>query len=112
MYKYKGMVLKVTDGDTFEVLLDLGFNVHIVIKIRFYGMNAPETRTRNSAEKRKGLCAKAFLEELILNKLVKIETIKTKTGKTKKTFSRYLALVYVEYEGDFINVGDFMIAAG
>ena len=60
MFEYRSNLLKIVDGDTIDVDLDLGFSV--VLKkqrIRLYGINTPESRTRDLEEKRYGLAAKA-----------------------------------------------------
>jgi micrococcal nuclease len=56
-------VVKVVDGDTVDVVLDLGFGVSIKQRIRVKGINCAETRTRDVEEKGKGLTAKAFAED-------------------------------------------------
>ena len=66
MYNYKiEKIIKVIDGDTVDVLIDLGFKTFIKKRIRVYGINTPETRTRNPEEKAKGLKAKARVCELL-----------------------------------------------
>ena len=58
MYTYKIKLLRVVDGDTIDAEIDLGFDVKIKKRIRFMGLNAPESRTRDLEEKAKGLAAK------------------------------------------------------
>jgi micrococcal nuclease len=65
MYEYKAEVLKVIDGDTVDLVIDCGFSIFIRQRVRLYGINTPETRTRDKEEKVKGLAAKARLEELL-----------------------------------------------
>ena len=67
MYDYKSKVTRVIDGDTIEALVDLGFDTWKQITIRFDGLDAWESRTRNDEEKVKGLAAKARLIELLEN---------------------------------------------
>ena len=55
LYHYKAKVDRVVDGDTIDVTLDLGFDLHMQARIRFVGINAPETRTRDLVEKEAGL---------------------------------------------------------
>jgi len=62
-YKIK-KVIKVIDGDTIDVVIDLGFDVYTKQRIRLYAINAPESRTRDKEEKKRGLAAKARLKEL------------------------------------------------
>ncbi len=77
MYQYRAKLSEVIDGDTVDVLIDLGFNLFRKDRIRLEGINAPETRTRNDAEKVAGLATKARVKELI--------EIKGQTGFTLDT---------------------------
>ena len=62
MYHYKAKLLRVVDGDTIDVDIDLGFDVWLrKQRIRLAGIDTPESRTRNKAEKALGLKAKEFL---------------------------------------------------
>lgn len=66
MYKYRCTIRRVVDGDTVDIDLDLGFD--IILKdqrVRLYGIDAPESRTRDLVEKEFGLAAKKRLEELL-----------------------------------------------
>ena len=65
MYEYKAKVTRVVDGDTVDALIDCGFSVFRKERIRLYGINAPESRTRDKEEKKRGLAAKARLKELV-----------------------------------------------
>ena len=65
MYEYEIKVLRVVDGDTIDAQVDLGFKVHHNIRIRLYGINAPESRTRDLEEKKRGKAATVRVEELI-----------------------------------------------
>ena len=66
MYEYKiESIDKVVDGDTVDVTVDLGFKIHHKIRVRLYGINAPESRTRDLEEKERGLAAKKRLKELL-----------------------------------------------
>jgi micrococcal nuclease len=49
-YWYTGKVLNVVDGDTVDLMVDLGFSVHHKIRVRLYGINTPESRTKDAAE--------------------------------------------------------------
>ena len=65
MYHYKAVLVRVIDGDTIDVDIDLGFDVWLKKqRIRLAGIDAPESRTRNKAEKALGLAAKERLIEL------------------------------------------------
>jgi len=58
-------VLKYIDGDTIDVVVDLGFKTFVKKRIRLAGINTPEVRTRNKEEKKKGIAARERLRELI-----------------------------------------------
>ena len=59
MYHYRiEKIVKVVDGDTVDVIIDLGFHTTVKKRIRLYGINTPETRTRDKEEKKRGLAAK------------------------------------------------------
>ena len=65
MYNYKISPLKVIDGDTIDAEIDLGFDIKVKKRIRFMGINTPESRTRDLEEKAKGLAAKERVKELL-----------------------------------------------
>mgnify|MGYP001162381144 FL=1 len=65
MYEYNAKLVRVVDGDTVDALIDLGFDVWVKKRIRLHGIDAPESRTRDSEEKIRGLAAKARLQELL-----------------------------------------------
>ena len=65
MYKYNAKVTRVVDGDTVDALVDLGFDTWKKVRIRMAGINAPESRTRDLEEKKRGLAARARLKVLL-----------------------------------------------
>ena len=65
MYNYKISLLRVVDGDTIDAEIDLGFDVKIKKRIRFMGINTPESRTRDLEEKARGLAAKDRVKQLL-----------------------------------------------
>jgi micrococcal nuclease len=65
MYTYKICLLKVVDGDTIDAEIDLGFDVKVKKRVRFMGVNAPESRTRDLEEKARGLAAKDRVKQLL-----------------------------------------------
>ncbi len=81
MYTYKMELVRVVDGDTVDVNIDLGFGVWLKKqRIRLRGLDTPESRTRDAEEKRFGLLAKEKLESLI-TPLCTLTTCKDKKGK-------------------------------
>ena len=63
MYEYKAKLLRVIDGDTIDCVIDLGFNVRLKERIRFKGIDTPETRTRDLEEKKLGIAAKERVQK-------------------------------------------------
>lgn len=92
MFEYRATVTQVIDGDTIDVSIDLGFDISHTLRVRLYGINTPETRTKNKEEKAKGLAAKERLKDLIEGKSIVLKTQKDDTEK----FGRYLAEVFVD----------------
>ena len=77
LYTYKvNQVLRVVDGDTMVVSIDLGFDLTLTQTIRIKGINAPETRTTALKEKARGLAAKAFAETWLQGKRLLVKTTK------------------------------------
>ena len=64
-WRYQAKLDRVIDGDTVDAMIDLGFSTHRSIRIRFYGINTPESRTRDKSEKKRGLASKARLVEIL-----------------------------------------------
>lgn len=104
MYRYHAELIKVVDGDTVDLKVDQGFHSYTHIRFRLNGIDAPELR---GEEKQAGLAAKAFLIET-LTKANAIEVESTKTGK----WGRWLADIYIEYEGMSVSVNELMITSG
>ena len=92
MYEYKCEVTRVVDGDTIDVILDLGFNVLHKARVRLFGIDTPESRTRDKDEKVRGKMAAKFLQNAIDSRDVVIRTeLKDSRGK----FGRVLGTVVV-----------------
>ena len=68
-FVYQAELDRVVDGDTVDVILDLGFDVKLhKQRVRLHGIDTPESRTRDLAEKKLGLAAKKRLQELCVGK--------------------------------------------
>ena len=93
MYEYKCQIVKIIDGDSVDVLTDVGFRVIIGMRIRLAGINAPEMRSPEGPK------AKARLLELmpIGSEMI----VRTKKDKTEK-WGRYLG-VFIDDEGHEVN---------
>ena len=105
-YIYLSEVLRVVDGDTVDVLLDLSFGVFRKVRIRANGIDTPESRTRNKAEKKLGLAAKARMKKLCAKKIY-VESLNG--GKLDK-YGRLLANLYTEE--DNANICQTLIREG
>ena len=92
MYQYKAKLIKVVDGDTVDAMIDCGFSTFKKERIRLFGINTPECRTRDKEEKKRGLAAKARLKQLI--KEGKNEFIVETTIDKKGKFGRLLGTLY------------------
>jgi micrococcal nuclease len=91
MYEYKATVVKVVDGDTVDVDIDLGFDTWLHNqRIRLYGIDTPECRTRNKQEKAHGLLAKKYVQETLV-----VGRTYALTTKEKGKFGRYLGEIKV-----------------
>ena len=103
MYEYNCTVERVVDGDTIDVVLDLGFSVLYKSRVRLYAIDTPESRTRDKDEKARGKMAGSFLEEAIEDgeKVV----IQTKLKDSRGKFGRVLGDVVV----DGVNINKLMV---
>ena len=103
-FYYGCELLRVIDGDTIDVRADLGFDVSLKLRLRFAGINTPESRTRNLEEKAMGLAAKARLKE-VLESADEIEFESHGKGK----FGRVLATPYVVIDDDRTDVCQLLV---
>jgi len=100
MYEYRCDIVKVIDGDTVDVDIDLGFGVWLrKERIRLRGIDTPESRTRDELEKKYGLLAKNFLQKMLFNSNIILKTHKDAQGK----FGRILGDLYREDDLTSIN---------
>jgi len=81
MYEYKCEVKRVVDGDTVDVIIDLGFSILYSTRVRLYGIDTPESRTRNKDEKVRGFLSKDYLKDWLDQGGVIIRTYRDKKGK-------------------------------
>ena len=97
---YSAKVVRVVDGDTADAMIDLGFDTWVKKRIRFYGVDTWESRTRNKEEKVKGLAAKAFTKDLLENSDEgKFSIISHGTGK----YGRVLGELFVKGHEKSVN---------
>lgn len=102
MYQYKAKVDRVVDGDTLDLVIDLGFKITTHQRIRLAGVNTPETYNvkKDSEEYKKGLASKEYVEERLAanNYEVVVETDKL-TGK----YGRYIGTIRMGDSGVSLN---------
>jgi micrococcal nuclease len=109
MYEYYvKKVENVVDGDTIDVLVDLGFDILFASRVRLAGIDTPESRTKDLAEKALGLESKEYLKKHL--KDAKSVVIKTEKINSTEKFGRILGWVYIN--GDTESLNDKMINDG
>ena len=108
MYEYRCKIVKIIDGDTVDVDIDLGFGVWMhKERIRLYGIDTPESRTRDLDEKKYGLIAKGWIEKFMpVGSMQTLISEKDKSGK----FGRILGKFRVNDGHYDIILNDWMIS--
>jgi micrococcal nuclease len=102
MYEYfVRKVENVVDGDTIDVLIDLGFDILFASRVRLAGIDTPESRTSDKAEKVLGLEAKEYLKKQL--KDAKSVIIRTEKMDSSEKYGRILGWVYIDGESESIN---------
>ena len=106
MYEYKVKVLRVVDGDTIDVDVQLGFDVILSKqRVRLHGIDTPESRTRNKEEKIRGLLSKDYLKDICyVGSVIRLQS------KERGKFGRILGIIYKD--GDTISINQKMIDDG
>jgi micrococcal nuclease len=107
MYNYKATLMRVVDGDTIDAEIDLGFKIFIKERIRLMGIDTPESRTRNLAEKSWGKAASARLSQLLAeaNGEFTLVTKKQKKGK----FGRILGTLSISTQDGIVDANQVLI---
>ena len=113
-YFYDARVLRVVDGDTVDMDVDLGFHTRVKKRVRLYGINAPETRmdhrirTKSARKKSKlrGLAAKKRLEEICRTSEDEICLSSRGLGK----YGRVLGILYVRENDELCNINDLLVS--
>jgi len=94
MYEYRCKIRRVVDGDTVDIDIDLGFGVWLhKERVRIYGIDTPESRTRDKEEKKYGLMAKEFVKQFVKGDSIKLTTQKY---DAKGKFGRILGDIIVD----------------
>ena len=107
MYEYRCKLLKVIDGDTVDVDIDLGFGVWLKKqRIRLYGVDTPESSTRDLEEKKYGLAAKEYVKKFLDDKWL---ILKTETYDAEGKFGRILGSLYRTTNYSDMSVNEYLI---
>ena len=109
MYEYYvRKVENVVDGDTIDVLIDLGFDILFASRVRLAGIDTPESRTKDLKEKALGLESKEYLKKAL--KDAKSVVIKTEKMDSSEKYGRILGWIYIN--DDTVSLNDMMINDG
>ena len=109
MYEYYvRKVENVVDGDTIDVLIDLGFDILFASRVRLAGIDTPESRTKDLKEKALGIESKEYLKKAL--KDAKSVVIKTEKMNSSEKYGRILGWIYIN--GDTVSINDMMINDG
>ena len=98
-------VSRIVDGDTIDLVIDCGFDIHTRQRMRLARIDAPEVR---GEERPEGLKSKAFLEDFLHG----IDQVLVTTLKDKGKFGRYIAEIVVIKDGEMINLSDKLLEEG
>tara|TARA_R110002074_G_scaffold255461_1_gene427909 strand:+ start:200 stop:532 length:333 start_codon:yes stop_codon:yes gene_type:complete len=104
MYNYNAKLDRVVDGDTIDAMIDLGFDIWVHKRIRLEGIDAPETRTRDLAEKEQGYVTKDRLTGLLEASNGEFVVVSHGVGK----YGRCLGTIIIEDE----NINELLIREG
>ena len=104
MYEYRAKLIKIIDGDTIDVKIDLGFGISLKKRVRLFGINAPETRSKDLDEKKAGIASKRRLEAVLEASDGKFILKSKGVGK----FGRCLGEILV----DNVNINQLLIKEG
>ena len=111
-YIYRGKLDRVVDGDTIDAMIDVGFDIWVFKRIRFVGMDAWESRTRDLEVKKKGLAAKERLKVLLNEVSSKPGMFRIKSEGVGK-YGRVLGQIFImDAEGKPWDVNQTLITEG
>ena len=111
-YIYRGKLERVVDGDTIDALIDVGFDIWVRKRIRYKGLDAWESRTRDLEEKKLGLAAKARNKDLLENVSAKPGYFRLKSYGVGK-YGRVLGEIFImDSNGVQMNINNTLIQEG
>lgn len=107
MYTYKAKLVRVINGDTLDINIDLGFDIIIKQRLKLFGIDVPDSRSTNVETKQKGLDVKQRLIGL-LTKEFKVETMLNKRGK----YGRILGKIYIVDKDNEVCINELLVNEG
>jgi len=109
MYKYKAKLDRIVDGDTMDVIIDLGFKITTFQRIRLARINTPETYNvkKDSEEYKKGMEAKLFVEKRLADNN---NEMLLETEKVTEKYGRYIGTIYLS--DNTVSLNDELVAKG
>ena len=99
-YTRKALCCNVVDGDTIDLVIDLGYNITLKERVRLLRVDCKEIK---GIDKEEGLIAKKFTEDYLLGRNVYI------TSHTDDSFGRWLGEIFIEENGEYINFSDLLL---
>ena len=103
MYEYRvKQVLKVVDGDTIDVVIDLGFDISFTSRVRLAGIDTPESRTTDAREKILGVEVKEYLKKALEGATDIL--IRTEKADSSEKYGRILGWLFVNKETGSLNM--------
>lgn len=118
-YQYAAEAVRVIDGDTIDVILDFGFSLKQKLRLRLSGVDTPELRSKDEQERERAQAAKEFVRTFVfadaghtLSRELIVKTIKTKSGKERQTFGRYVAEVYALSTNGWTHLNEELVKTG
>jgi len=111
MHEYKSKVVKLVDGDTIDLDIDLGFDIILSKqRIRLFGIDTPESRTKDDEEKFFGKLASSFIEEHCpLGSYITLRTHLDKKGKFGRILGELIVPNSIDGSGTPLNLNETMI---
>ena len=104
LYNYKAELTNVVDGDTIDITIDLGFGINMKKRVRIYGIDTPELRSRNPFERLAAQNVKHVVEILLNDGDMYVKTI-----KDKDKYGRYLAEVFIVKHDIIHSLSDYLV---
>ena len=103
MYEYRvKQVVKVVDGDTIDVVIDLGFDISYTSRVRLAGIDTPESRTTDAREKILGVEVKEYLKKALEGATDIV--IRTEKVDSSEKYGRILGWLFVNKETGSLNM--------